>query len=92
MNELPGLIKTYLSISTQKHVLWTIVGPDSSSSPFEMLICLNALPHRLLTQVMLIFVSKLMQGLFDLAIIFDHVLVHRRGAMALLLLQAILDN
>merc|ERR1711953_1472498 len=29
--------------STQKHFLWTIVGPDSSYSPFEIHICWNVL-------------------------------------------------
>merc|ERR1712063_46538 len=29
--------------TTQKHFLWTIVGPDSSYSPFEIHICWNVL-------------------------------------------------
>merc|ERR1712160_12806 len=34
---------TNASLRTQKHFLWTIVGPDSSYSPFEIHICWNVL-------------------------------------------------
>merc|ERR1712160_215741 len=34
---------TNASLRTQKHFLWTVVGPDSSYSPFEIHICWNVL-------------------------------------------------
>ena len=42
--------RTAASLRTQKHSLWTIVGPDSSYSPFEIHICwsvVNLVPARI---------------------------------------------
>merc|ERR1712118_293512 len=43
-SDLPRLVETKAqSTDDHKHFLWTIVGPDSSYSPFEIHICWNVL-------------------------------------------------